>query len=950
MLSFPPFRLDLRDERLWKDGKELRLRRKPFAILRHLAENPQRLVTHAELVGSVWGKMVISESLLRTHVHDLRQAVGDEVIETVVGRGYRFLPAIANVGASLEPNGGAPAEVPLPLPSLVARDEELASLRSAMRDARERRRRVLFVTGDAGVGKTTLVDAFLEEVRSSGEVRVARGACVEQYGSGEAYLPLLEALGGLCRGRGGERVSDVLARHAPTWLAQMPALLPSGQVDDIKKRAMEATQPRMLREFAEALEALSVGAPVVLTLEDLQWCDPSTADAIAMFARRLQPARVVLLGTYRRGAITRGHPLSRVAAELVAHRQATEVEVNPFDEDALRAFLSARYSGHQFPEALGKTLHCSTGGNPLFLATLFDDLENRRMITRVDGRWALATSVDDVAARCPDSIRRLIDAQLDRLGATEQRIVEVASVVGITFTAGAVAHVLDASVDEIDSTCETLANDYRLLDYLGTETWPDGTIQSRYAFAHALFKHSALARNPAASVRLWHRRIAERIEGAHEGRVEEVAAELALHWDEGQVVAKALELYVLAGERALKRHGNVEALGHFRRARKLLASVPVPTDRRATELRILLGLGKSALTVEGANAEDLASAFDRAVALATELRDDDRLCAALVGRQRLKMTHGDLRAAGAHASALLDVAKRVKDPGLRLIALHEAAIVDVPRGRLREAKGALDKIAATRLAGEPLAASGPATSSFGPLSVLTWLVGNPEQALGMARESVRRAETLADPYAQSGTRYTLGIIHTLRREPELAHEHLTTALRIADREHLTLWQGHAGATLKALRAQLAPEKHGGEWSLDDWGGDQVGRTFHVLGYLEWCQRTGRTKRALDEIDRTLTWTEATDERFGEPELYRLRGELLHAVDEAEAERALAVAGELARKMGAVSFELRVALSQCRLATGAKRGEARERLRRTMVMFTEGFDTGDLAEARSILAQ
>src|SRR5258706_4710447 len=212
MLSFPPFRLDLESERLWKDEDEVRLRRKPFAILRHLVQNPQRLVTHAEIVEAVWGKIAMSESLLRTHVRDLRHVLGEGIIETVVGRGYRFVGELKHVyvddpGLRARRAGTADASAK----PVVGRDEELDSLRAALRSALDQTRTTVFLTGEAGIGKTTLVDYFLEQASGQATLLVGRGACVEHYGSGQAYLPVLDAIPALRR-KGG-RGMEIFSRH-----------------------------------------------------------------------------------------------------------------------------------------------------------------------------------------------------------------------------------------------------------------------------------------------------------------------------------------------------------------------------------------------------------------------------------------------------------------------------------------------------------------------------------------------------------------------------------------------------------------------------------------------------------------------------------------------------------------------------------------------------------------
>lgn len=503
MLSFPPFRLDLESERLWKGDESLHLRRKPFAILRYLVQNPNRLVSHEEIVGAVWGKVAMSESLLRTHVRDLRQTIGEGIVETVAGRGYRFAADVGYVPLETVYDGREEASRRI----VVGRDAELTTLRAALRGVNEQRRTTVFVTGEAGVGKTTLVDHFVEQTSARTPILVGRGACVEHEGEGQAYLPLLEAVGALCRGRHGDRVTDELARLAPTWLSQMPGVVANDRLEELQRRAAGATQAQMLRELAEALEALGALAPVVFVLEDMHWTDASTVEALALIARRRGAARCLVLATYRPAEVVRGGPLSRVVGELVSHRQASAMELEGFDAEDLDDYLGRRFPGHQFPPELASNLLQSTGGNPLFVTTLADALEAQGLISSNTGVWQLTCSMEDVVARRPDGILRLIDAQVDRLAAIEQRIIEAASVVGMTFTSGAVACALAEDPDIIDSCCESLTYDRKLLRYIGAESSPEGQVQSRYAFGHELFRHAALARTSSVNARTWRRRI-----------------------------------------------------------------------------------------------------------------------------------------------------------------------------------------------------------------------------------------------------------------------------------------------------------------------------------------------------------------------------------------------------------------------------------------------------------
>ncbi len=504
VIAFAGFHLDTDSERLMKDGELLHLRRKPYSILRYLAQNPKRLVTREELVGAVWGSCAMCDSLVRTHIRELRVALGSGIVETVVGRGYRFVADVAYVRQG-SPSNEARAKL------LVGRDSELAALRGALERTFEQRWGAMFVTGEAGVGKSTLVDRFLKQATARAALHVGWGACIESHGGEHPYLPLLDALGALCRGPGRDRVVDVMARYAPTWLAQMPGLVPDHRLEELQRRADGKTKARMLSELAAALEVLSADAPVVIVFEDLQWADPSTAELTAFLCRRRGPARCLVLGTFRRSEVPRGHPFSRVVGELLAHSETSAIELDGFDATSLDGYLAERFPGHSFCADFARSLMRSTGGKPLFVIAMVDDLEGRGAIGRRSGVWQLTAGVEEVEAYKPESILRLIDAQVDRLDALERQVIEVGSAAGMTFTAHLVAHAMDADPETVDSLCETLVRQRKLLQHLGTETWSDGTVHSRYGFGLSLFREAALRRSASAHVRLWQAKIAERL-------------------------------------------------------------------------------------------------------------------------------------------------------------------------------------------------------------------------------------------------------------------------------------------------------------------------------------------------------------------------------------------------------------------------------------------------------
>jgi DNA-binding winged helix-turn-helix (wHTH) protein len=268
---FGPFRFDIREQRLLRGGKEIKLRRKSFEILRHLTAHPQRLVTQEELTDAVWGKIAMSDSLLRTHVSVLRRAIGEGVVETVVGRGYRFLSAVEAENPEPERHAADHVARRTAPPHVVGRSTEISVLRQAFEVALNGKRQMVFVTGDPGIGKTTLVDAFLAEVAARKGALIASGVCVEHLGAAEAYLPVLAALGAVCRDHGDRHFVDLVARHAPTWLVQLPGLVADQELQALAVRTQGAGQPRMLRELAEVFDVIAAERPLVLVLEDVQW-------------------------------------------------------------------------------------------------------------------------------------------------------------------------------------------------------------------------------------------------------------------------------------------------------------------------------------------------------------------------------------------------------------------------------------------------------------------------------------------------------------------------------------------------------------------------------------------------------------------------------------------------------------------------------------------------------
>ena len=281
---FDAYRLEVNNEQLWCGAQALRLTAKAFHVLRYLVEHAGQLVTKDALFEAVWPGTVVSEGVLTNCIGELRKALGDAAqaprfIATVHRRGYRFIAPVALVGPPEPTAHTASAAVPMspvPPPLLVGREAEVQALRQWLEQALQGQRQVVFVTGEAGIGKTTMVDAFLGTMTGAAPPWVAWGQCLAHYGAGEAYLPVLDALGRLCWAPGHECLVALLGRYAPTWLEQMPAFLSPADLEGVQRRVQGATRERMLRELAEALEVVTAEQPLVLVLEDLHWSDHAT--------------------------------------------------------------------------------------------------------------------------------------------------------------------------------------------------------------------------------------------------------------------------------------------------------------------------------------------------------------------------------------------------------------------------------------------------------------------------------------------------------------------------------------------------------------------------------------------------------------------------------------------------------------------------------------------------
>lgn len=595
--EFGPFRLDARERQLAEDGRPIPLTDKVFELLLLLVQNAGHVLSKAELMARIWPDAVVEENNLTVNVSILRKALGESAsdrryIETVSRRGYRFAGALrAGKKPTPEHAHGAeprPPELGAANPApFVGRERELSQLQQWLKRALAGHGRVVFVSGDAGMGKTEFCERFLlAAYHMDSSLLFATGRCLEQYGTREAYLPFLEALRGLLMGLDARYVADLLRLHAPSWCSQFPALLTPALGDrDSAAAGVRSAEPqaanaaRMLREFADALEALSSSKPVVLFLEDLHWADPSSSDLLQWLCRRIKRSRILILSTLRAEQVDREeHPLKNIKRELLAHDLCTEFALDLLRSEHIARYLHARFGAHEFPPQLAELVASTSGGHPLFATRLVDMLADRGDITLGENGWHLARPVAELKLGVPVTVRGVIERKLELLEATDRRALQYASVVGAEFSSATLARILAADEVSVEERLDHLSRAHRLVELMSEERLPDGQLTLRYRFAHVLYRQVLYESLASKRRMLLHRQAAEALLVDAGAAAPTLAAQLALHFEAARDFERAIRYAMQAADNAGRLHANREAQQHYDHALALLPEL-APSER-----------------------------------------------------------------------------------------------------------------------------------------------------------------------------------------------------------------------------------------------------------------------------------------------------------------------------------------------------------------------------------
>ena len=613
MKIFRSFRLDPVNQCLWRGEQRVALAPKAFDVLRYLVERSGRLVTQDELLDALWPETFVNPELIKKYILGIRKVLGDqhakpEFIETLPKRGYQF---IAPVTEGIPPLRALPSATTR---KMVGREQALADLDDALQRMLRGQRQVLFVTGEGGIGKTTLVDAFQQRVSGQPNIRIARGQCVEGFGGKEAYYPILEALGQLARGEDSNTILNALATQAPTWLIQFPALVKPEQRESLKQEILGATRERMLREICEVLESVSSNTPLVLILEDLHWVDPATLDLLSAIARRRHLAKVMIVSTYRPAdVILSKSPLKGLKQDLLAHDLCLEIALERLGESEVAEYLACEFDG--LPASLARLIYDRSGGNALFMVAIIQDMVKRGLVAAEDGVWRFTTPIETIDPELPQSLQQMLETQFERLSALEQRALEAGVVAGEHFSAWVIASALEQTADQVEDLCDELCARQQLITAIGTRELPNGLISAHYEFRHSLYRQAIYRRlSPGKQTRL-HRAIAESLNALSGSNPRRLASEVAFHFESGREYEQAARFLILTAENAAARFAYRDCIQVLQHALKLVSKTE---GNVGTELepRILEFIGDAHYAL-GAMAES-AAAYETAASRAAE--------------------------------------------------------------------------------------------------------------------------------------------------------------------------------------------------------------------------------------------------------------------------------------------------------------------------------------------
>lgn len=890
----------------------------------------------------------------------------------------------------------------------VAREQELAQLATFLNRALIGQGQIAFVVGEAGKGKTALVQEFACRAQEAhSHLIVASGNCNAYSGIGDPYLPFRDILAllvgdvevragaGVLSQRYAHRLAELIPHAIQSLMAAGPDLIDVfiaskaliGRVTDTTtsnakvvaqlkarlarqtsgQRTTDLQQQGLFVQYTQVLQTISQGWPLILLLDDLQWADAGSLSLLFHLGRQLRGCRLLVIGIYRPDDVALGreggrHPLASIVNELRADFGQIQIDLAHADErHFINALLDSQPNrlGNEFRHALWR----QTGGNALFTVEMVRGLQERGdLVQDEEGYWREGLTLD--WKTLPARVEGVIGERLGRLPAALQAALQVASVEGEVFTAEVVAQIEQVERRELVRRLSgEVSKQHRLVQEQGSQQLGTQRL-STYRFHHILFQKYLYNHLDQAERVYLHEAVGQTLETLHRDQPEAMAAiagQLAYHFQAAGLVRKAVDYLTLAGEQAVRVVAYPEASSHFTQALAQLATLPETTERIERELSLLLSLGAVLGALKGYTDPAVAHTYSRIHAILPKLGQDPQIFPALMTLQRFYVNAGELRLEYEVAAQALELAQAAQNPKL-LVGGHQVMGTALClSGHYSAARVHLEQSLALYdphqeyifiLPGDP----GVVAGIF--LSWTLWRLGFADQALLRSQEALQLAQRLANrPFPETITLALVAMLHQWRRDAPSAQQAAEACMGLATKHRFSFLEalaravyGWALATQGEIAAGMAQIQRG----------VAAIRTIKMVLFLPpvlamLAETYGKVDQvtegltlvaeALAMADRSYYWMEA--------DLYLLRGTLqLQQVNneqaaEASFQRALAIACGQEAKL----LELRATVQLARLwRTQSKSQEAQQMLAERYGWFGEGFDAVDLREAKVLLEQ
>lgn len=543
---------------------------------------------------------------------------------------------------------------------IVGRMNERAQLQRGLEAVTAGRGLLMCVTGEAGMGKTTFVENFFNELISSGSSYfIARGRSSERLAGTEGYLPILEALESLLHCSADDTLTEMMKQIAPTWYVEVVPLNSDDPSDArIIRDAKAASQERLKRELGAFLNEVSRLRPLILFVDDLHWADISTVDVLAFIGSKCESMPLLIVVSYRpEELLLSENQFTQVKQTMQTRRVCQEISLEFLNLDDIVNYLALEFPEHRFPKEFAQLIHKQTEGNPLFMVDLVLNLHDRMVIDKAKDRWVLKQSVVEIKSELPESIRSMIQRKIDQLTEPDRQLLIVASVQGNEFDSAVLATVLTLDPVEVEDRLEALANVHFFIRLIREYELPDMTPALHYSFVHILYQNAFYDSLSLTRKKNLCLSVAEKLLGFYGEKKSEIASELAFLFESGRDYTRASDFFILAAQNAMRLFANHEAETLFRRAISNAEKLP-NKERSVRILKASLQLGQLHLTI--GELEDSIVDFALAEKVAGETKGAEGQIYAICGQAQVNHLLRKMPETRALGNKALKLARAVK--------------------------------------------------------------------------------------------------------------------------------------------------------------------------------------------------------------------------------------------------------------------------------------------------